>query len=194
MRRRAERLTETTLFFYQKRHSQSPGRVHFQMTVHEPHTWIIGFEPQSCPTAFRYTDCIMHRRIGEIEQRRICIGVVVSKSSTDYEEIVAMDVNGMIFESHNARILQNQLHVCVVRNAINPGAELWIHVDGEIASRVVELQRWLAGKIPGENSAIVVVGGLEKRSLGKNKGLVVYGCRKSPPIVAFTRLTRWTIL
>jgi len=174
MRRRPKRLTKTTLFFYQKRHSQSPCRVHFQMTVHKPHTWIIGFESQSCPTACRYTDCISHWWIDKIERKGICSGVVVSKSSTNYEEIVAMDVNGMIFGSHNRGILQNQLHVCVVRNAINPSAELWIHVDRGIASRVVEFPRWSGGKIPAEDSANVAIGSLEKRSIGENKRLVVY--------------------
>lgn len=70
-------------------------------------TWIICSESDSSPTTGRDTDRIPFGRINQVILQRIILGIEVTDSSTDHEEIVAVEMKRMRFNSQHIGVLQH---------------------------------------------------------------------------------------
>ena len=164
--------------------------------MYEPYSRVVRLEPDRSPTAGRNPHRVPLRWVNKVVLLWILINVKVSDPPPDDEEIVAMEMDGMVIHAQKTRSLQNDFQADSVRNHQKLGAELGVHVRRHrIDAGEVEGGRRFFREIGGEDAGcyILVVRlqyGLERT----NEGLVVHGSKESFSMVALADLIGRTIL
>lgn len=126
------------------------------MAMHEPHTWVVGDELDDCPAVDRHGHGVPLRRVDVVELLDVLLGVEVAETLREDEEIVAMDVDGVVLRRDDAGVLQDDLHHGTEpeRVQLGPGDRL-PQCLADVLRRVVELHRRVGREVGGETPGIL---------------------------------------
>ncbi|RWW25229.1 hypothetical protein GW17_00010437 [Ensete ventricosum] len=167
-----QRLHGSISVLHDERHGQPPARVHLEVAMHEPNTWIVGHEPDRGPSSGGDADGVHVWRIDQVELRRHW--VVVAGPVADDVEAVAMQMDGMVLGAHRPRVLQHQLHPASELKHLHPRPVQRLGIVGRAIDEVVVLQ-WHSGEILGVVAVRVLVVGLQQRNHRLDEGDAVHG-------------------
>jgi hypothetical protein len=155
------------------------------MAVHEPHTWVVGDELDDRPPVDGHRHGVPLRRVDVVELVDVLLGVEVAKALGEDEEIVAMDVDGVVLGRDDAGVLQDELHHGAEPERVQLGrGDRLPQGLADVLRRVVELHRRVRREVGGEDA-----GGLEvvrvEEGVGprEDEGDVVHAGREAGAVV-----------
>ncbi|CAL4946772.1 unnamed protein product [Urochloa decumbens] len=155
------------------------------MAMHEPHPGVVGDELDDRPAVHRHGDGVPLGRVGVVELLDVLLGVEVAEPFGEDEEVVAVDVDGVVLWRDDAGVLQHELHDGAEPERVQLGRRHRLPQRlADVLGRVVELHRRVRREVGGEHAGdLVVVRVQERVLLGEHEGDVVHAGREAGVVV-----------